>query len=121
LLQGRYQEAITAFNHAGELSPVSALPASGIGQVYLSQGDYDRAITTFLSARVVGEPAMNDFWLSLAYAGRGDKQKALDFLQKAFEANFRDFAAVESSPYFSSLRPDPRFMALVSRYRKQQN
>jgi len=42
-------------------------------------------------------------------------------LQQAFAAKFRDFAALDASPYFSSLRSDPRFIRLVSRYRNQQN
>jgi hypothetical protein len=30
----------------------------------------------------------------------------------------RDFAVLDSSPYFSALRTDPRFQQLVQRYRK---
>jgi tetratricopeptide (TPR) repeat protein len=88
--------------------------------VYLAQGDYDRAIA-ILSAPSVGKSAITKFWLSSAYAARGDRQKALDELQKAFTANFGDFAALDASPCFSSLRSDPRFIQLISRYRKQQN
>jgi hypothetical protein len=31
---------------------------------------------------------------------------------------FHDFAALDASPYFSSLRTDPRFQQLILRYRK---
>jgi hypothetical protein len=62
--------------------------------------------------------AINYFLLSAAYATRGDKEKALATLQKAFEAGFHDFAALDDSSYFSSLRADPRFQQLTQRYRK---
>jgi len=52
------------------------------------------------------------------YAGRDDKEKALAALKEALTAGYRDFAAIDASPYFSSLRADPRFQQLIGRYRK---
>jgi hypothetical protein len=62
--------------------------------------------------------AINRFWLSAAYAAHGDTEKALDTLKKAFTAGFGDFAGLESSPYFSHLRSDPRYQQLVRSYQK---
>ncbi len=118
LLQKRYQEAIAAFEHAKELSPGSSIPDLGLGQVYLAQGDYERAVASFLKIPESRRPANNLFWLSEAHAGRGDREKALADLEKAFAAGYRDFAAIDSSPYFSSLRSDPRFQQLLRRYRR---
>ena len=61
---------------------------------------------------------LNYYWLGAAYAARGDKEKALATMQKAFEMGFNDFAVLDASPYFSSLRTDPRFQQLIQRYRK---
>ena len=88
----------------------------GLGQVYLAQGDYDRAVASLTKSALTA--AINYFYLSAAYAAGGDKEKALATLQKAFEAGFHDFAALDASPYFSSLRTDPRFQQLNQRYRK---
>ena len=115
-LQQRYAEAIAAFEHSRELDPTSFWADLGLGQVYLAQGEYDKAVAT-LSKRI--RPAgINYFWLSAACAAHGDKDKALATLQKAFEAGFHDFAALDASPYFSSLLTDPRFQQLTQRYRK---
>ena len=62
--------------------------------------------------------AINYFFLSEAYAAHGDKEKAFATLQKTFELGFHDFVALDSSPYFASLRTDPRFQQLIARYRK---
>ena len=116
LLQKRYAEAIASFQREKELSPNSTMADLGLGQVYLAQGDYDRAVASLTKSAV--SAAINCFFLSEAYAANGDKEKALATLQKAFEAGFHDFAALDASPYFSSLRTDPRFQQLNQRYRK---
>jgi serine/threonine protein kinase/Flp pilus assembly protein TadD len=114
--QQRYAEAIAAFQHASELDPTSFWADLGLGQVYLAQGDYDKAVTVL--SRRLRPAAISYYWLSAAYAAHGDKEKALATLQKGFELGFHDFAAIDGSPYFSSLRADPRFEQLMQRYRK---
>jgi len=115
-LQQRYAEAIAAFEHARELNPTSSYLDLGLGQVYLAQGDYDKAVAAL--SKNFRPTGIDYFWLATAFAARGDREKALDTLQKAFDAGFHDFAALDASPYFSSLRTDPRFQQLTQRYRK---
>jgi non-specific serine/threonine protein kinase len=117
LLQGRYQEAIAAFEHAKELNPAFSTADFGLAQVYLAQGDYDRALAPLLNHPEKFRGAVYLFVLGSIYAGRGDKEKAFAELQKALEAGYRDFAAIDASPHFASLRSDPRFQQLLRRYR----
>jgi serine/threonine protein kinase/Tfp pilus assembly protein PilF len=114
VLQGRYEEATKAFERAGELGDLQYADF-GQAQIYLAQGNYDAAIARVLKG---GEPkeAVNAYLLSAAYAAKGDKEKALAELQKTFNFGYRDFAAIEKSPYFASLRSDPRFQQLVRQY-----
>jgi serine/threonine protein kinase/Flp pilus assembly protein TadD len=115
MFQQRYAEAIAAFEHS-RTDPADSFPDLGLGQVYLAQGEYDKALAAL--SKGVRPAAINYFWLGAAYAARGDKEKALATLQKAFDMGFHDFAALDASPYFSSLRTDPRFQQLTGRYRK---
>jgi tetratricopeptide (TPR) repeat protein len=114
-LQGRFQEAIAAFQLVRQLSPISPTADLGLAQVYLAQGNSERAVSVLQKQPGT---AIDLFWLSSAYAAHGDKEKALGTLQKACTAGYRDFAAIDASPYFQTLRSDPRFQQLIERYRR---
>jgi hypothetical protein len=58
------------------------------------------------------------YWLGAAYAAKGDRNKALDTMQKAFQSGFTDFGAIDNSPYFASFKSDPRFQHLILEYKK---
>jgi eukaryotic-like serine/threonine-protein kinase len=115
LLQSRFPEAIISLEHSKELNPSSTTADMGLAQVYLAQGDNDRAVHLLLKQ---GSTPIVLFQLSSAFAARNNKEKALDTLQKALAAGYRDFPAIDANPYFSSLRSDPRFQRLIKRYRK---
>jgi serine/threonine protein kinase/Tfp pilus assembly protein PilF len=116
ILQQRYPEAIATFEHELQLNPQGPLATVGLGQAYMAEGDYDKALDALLKS--AKEPAALDcFWLGAAYAAHGDKDKALATLQKALDMGFRDFSTLDTSPYFSSLRQDPRFQQMTKRYR----
>jgi eukaryotic-like serine/threonine-protein kinase len=116
ILQQRYAEAIAVFQHHKELDPKSTFPDLGLGQAYLAQGEYDKALEAM--SKAMRPSGLNYYWLGAVYAARGDKEKALATMQKAFDMGFRDFAVLDTSPYFASLRTDPRFQQLTQRYRK---
>jgi len=116
--QGRLDEARVAFEQAGRVNPASDTPHLGLAQVYLGKKTYDLALAE-LSKTVAGRhTAINLYFTSAAYAGKGDFEKALAVLREAFDKGFRDFAALDTSPDFAALRSNPRFQQLVSQYRK---
>jgi tetratricopeptide (TPR) repeat protein len=119
LLQGRYDEAIAAMEHARKLSPQSSTPDSGLAQVYLAKGDYDRALSYWLRQPADQRGAAVVAYLGSAiYAARGEKEKALAELETALKADYRDFAAIDNNRHFDSLRSDPRFQQLLKKYRQ---
>jgi len=118
-LQGRFDEAIAAMKHAQELSPKSTTWEFGLARVYLAKGDYDQALHHWSQQPAEQiHTAVVAYLGSAIYAARGEKEKALAQLQISLEKGYRDFAAIDASPYFASLRSDPGFQQLLSRYRK---
>jgi hypothetical protein len=51
--------------------------------------------------------------IASVHAGLGDKQIALDWLEKAREERDAALCRLKVDPRFDSLRPDPRFQALL--------
>ncbi|HXZ20163.1 MAG TPA: protein kinase [Candidatus Acidoferrales bacterium] len=119
LLQGRFDEAVAAMEHARKLSPQSSTPDSGLAQVYLAKGDYDRALSYWLRQPNNQRGAAVIAYLGASiYAARGEKEKALAELETALRADYRDFAAIDNNHYFDSLRSNPRFQQLMRKYRQ---
>lgn len=116
MVQGRYDEAIAAFEHARTLAPTSGNPDFGIAQVYLTKKDYAQASSFFKRMpeglrKLPGPRFVNSCILS----GLGEREESLAELQKALELGYRDFAAIEASPELSAIRADRRFATLEHR------
>ena len=116
-MQGRFPEAMAAFDRCDELTGKSDVANLGRAQALGAQKRYAEALLIMLNGRTLY--ASNDrYWLSSFYAGNGEDEKSLAALQKGFELGFRDFPAINADPAFASLRNDPRFRQLLDRYSK---
>jgi tetratricopeptide (TPR) repeat protein len=116
MLQKRFPEAMAAMEDVRRMGPDSALADVGMAQVYLAEGQYDRALPLMLKQP---KAAVVLALLSSIYAAAGENQKALNALQEAFEKGYGDFDAIDANPYYSNLRTDPRFQPLVDKYRQR--
>jgi serine/threonine protein kinase/tetratricopeptide (TPR) repeat protein len=118
LFQGRYQEAAVAFQRAKELGS-SDYENLGMAQLALAQANYDEALKYMSGRTVTQKTTMDQYWLAAIYSAKGDKEKSFAAMQQALQTGFRDFGALDSSPYFANLRSDPRYQKLIQQYRKQ--
>ena len=53
--------------------------------------------------------------IAMAYAGVGDKEQALAWLEKAYAQHSNELTALKVDPIYDSLRGDPRFQDLLRR------
>ena len=67
--------------------------------------------------RQYGDDPMIDYQLAVLTMRRGDPDGAVRKLRDAFQNGFRDFALLEAASDLTALRNDPRYKALVTRYR----
>ena len=85
-------------------------------EVLRNQKDYGEAVRTFLIATEVNPDRAGAFYyLSWAYAAKGDKKKALLSLKAAVEKGFKDRSALAGNTAFDALRNDPAFLRLVEK------
>jgi tetratricopeptide (TPR) repeat protein len=110
-LQKRFDEAMAAFDRCEELNKDSNLANFGRAQALSAQGRYAEALTTMLKRE--SKTALEFYWLSSFYAGKGDKEKALATLQKSLNLGYRDLPGIKENPAFDSLRNDARFKQLL--------
>jgi hypothetical protein len=59
------------------------------------------------------------YFTACIYAQAGDKDKALEYLEKTYQRREHWMAYLQVDPRFDSLRNDPRYDALVKRLRLQ--
>jgi len=54
-------------------------------------------------------------WIALVYTGLGDKDKAFEWLENAYNERNHWLIWIKVEPRFDSLRSDPRFTDLLRR------
>ena len=114
LQKGQTQEAIAEFRSASTLSD-TAWFAGALGFAYARAGEAPEArrLLAELKKRT-SQRYVPPFDLALIYTGLGEKDEALNHLQKASEERDWRMTGVNVDPMFESLRSDPRFQALLT-------
>ena len=114
LALGRAKEGLAALTRSLELSPGSTLFLAQLGQAYGMTGDAARAreILSQLQA-LAATQYVASYHLAHVHAGLGDRDAALDCLERAFEERAGAVYGIKGSYLFTSLHDHPRFKALL--------
>ncbi len=114
---GQELDAVSEYQRAVELSHGDTDTIAGLAHAYIAMGNRAKAeeiLRNFL--RQSKKNYVSPYMIATICAGLGDKEKAFDFLEKAYQERSPDI------PYFlkadlrlDTLRSDPRFQDLVRR------
>ncbi|HEY7482685.1 MAG TPA: protein kinase [Gemmatimonadales bacterium] len=111
--QGRVGDAI------GMLEPIvgsSLNRKSSLGHAYAVAGRSDRARTVLADLRAADRSGyVPAYWFALVYAGLGERDQALRYLERAFEERSTILAYLHIDPRLAPLRGEPRFVSLARR------
>jgi DNA-binding winged helix-turn-helix (wHTH) protein/TolB-like protein/Flp pilus assembly protein TadD len=116
LAKGMYDEAIAQMQKvlADENPPVSWNRHPMLAYTYAMAGKRGEAL------RILGEQKelakqryISPFNFAIIYLGLGDKDRALEYLEKAYEEHPHTMVHLKTQPMFDSLRSDPRFTELL--------
>lgn len=110
---GRYDLALAEFAKAPQVSPGSY---ADVGDAYALSGR--RAEAEAELARVLklsSERYVSAYDIASIYAGLGDADNALRWLDRALEQRAATLGFVAQNPIYDSLHADPRFVAIVER------
>jgi Flp pilus assembly protein TadD len=110
----RHDEAIAEFRRAIELSGGNTTFESNLANAYAVSGRKEEAmkIVKDLESRQSQDSSTNAS-IALIYVGLGDNDRAMIWLNKAYQARFNP--SILRRPVFDPLRADARFQDLVHR------
>jgi TolB-like protein/DNA-binding winged helix-turn-helix (wHTH) protein len=111
-----YEMAISELEQAVSLSGGDPCYKGSLGHVYAISGNTDQArnILRDLQGRT-GQHYVPAFAIALIYAGLGDNDHAIIWLQKAYEDRSTSMVFLKLDPELSTLHSDPRFEELSRR------
>jgi DNA-binding winged helix-turn-helix (wHTH) protein/TolB-like protein/Flp pilus assembly protein TadD len=111
-----YDMAVAELEQAASLSGGESCYRGSLGHVYAISGKTEQArqVLQDLEARR-GQNYVPSYAIALVYAGLGDNDNAISWLQKAYEDRSTGMAFLRTDPELDSLHSDPRFEELARR------
>lgn len=116
IFSGEEAAGIASLERAVALSPGATLFLSQLGQACALAGEVKRArqILDEMRDRSTRE-FISPYHFAYVYAGLGEADAAIDFLERAFERRSGAIYGIKGSFLFSNLRDHPRFESLLRR------
>lgn len=108
----KFRDAVASFTNASSLLKAHTLLAGCLGYCYARLGDRDEALRQLLSVERAGGDRLS---AAAIYAGLGDSQRALDYLEEAVTGGSMQAALRTLNPEFDGLRGEARFSELMER------
>jgi TolB-like protein/DNA-binding winged helix-turn-helix (wHTH) protein/Flp pilus assembly protein TadD len=112
----KYEEAISEFQKGVKLSSGMTFALAALGHAYAIAGKKQETQETLVKLKDLGEHGyVSAFDMGVIYAGTGDKEKAFEWLEKAFQERSLFLIYSRWEPRLDPLRSDPRFSSLLRR------
>ena len=113
---GRWVEASTAYETITEKLPENAMAWFNLGYSLHAQGRLDEALVAHKKAAEMPGPAQTlaIYNTACAYALKGQKDKAFEWLKKTAEAGYKNTAQLDGDSDLDSLRDDPRYAEIIA-------
>jgi Flp pilus assembly protein TadD len=113
ILSGRPADAVPELKQAVALSG-SPRATAELGLAYALAGNRTEALKLLRQLKEQSKQRhVSPFNLALIYGGLGDKGRAMECLEKAYAERSPSLNLLKVSPAFTSLREDPRFVAMI--------
>src|SRR5215813_11682874 len=111
----QWDEAVTLWDQVVRANPVQVSYWLSLAGAAYQAKNYRKAIPAYEKVIELrgGLPANAAYNIACCYALMGEKEQALQWLQKAFDMGFRNVANAQTDPNLQSLRDDARYRKLV--------
>ena len=111
---GKYSEGLAALERSVALSPESTMFLGQLGQAYAIAGKVGEAREVLQRLHeLAGQRYVPPYHFAYVHAGLGEEDKAIDWLERAYQERAGAVWGIRGSFLFTSLRSHPRFTALL--------
>ena len=113
---GRYEDAISSYEHGYELSGRSGELSTFIAYIYALSGKRSEARKRLNNIiEYAKQNFVSPIGLASVYVGLGEKEEAFSWLEKGYSEKDAQLSYLKVNPVFDPLRSEPRFMALLKK------
>jgi tetratricopeptide (TPR) repeat protein len=108
--KGDLSNALAELQKAYQLDASNGLILAALGHTYATAGrraDAEKMIAQL--EEISKQRFVSPYFIGAVYAGLGEKDRAFEFLEKAYEIRADSLVFLNVDPLFDNLRPDPRF------------
>jgi TolB-like protein/DNA-binding winged helix-turn-helix (wHTH) protein len=109
--KGMYKEAIADFLQM----PDGPVKFAHLGNAYARAGQKTEAHKLLQKLIVLSRQKLGTWELALIYAGLGEKDRAFEWLERAYKVHDKGMCFLKVDPPLDPLRSDPRFQDLLRR------
>ena len=115
-LKGQYSEGIAELEKANELEGRPTVTVGSLGYARARSGDRPgaQAILAELLERSKTRHVPG-YWIAVVHAGLGDRNRAFEWLERAYQEREGILIPLNVDPFFDGLRDDPRFASIIRR------
>lgn len=114
LKKGHFEEGIERLEHVTKITKRKTNPLGFLGYAYGSAGkisDAQKILNELLNRSQTAYVSPNS--IAMVYIGMGNKNKALDWLEKAYEQKDTALYQIKTWSFWNSLHSDPRWSVLM--------
>jgi DNA-binding winged helix-turn-helix (wHTH) protein/TolB-like protein/Tfp pilus assembly protein PilF len=115
ILKQQWNEALAAAQRAREITGGNAEAVATAGYIFGRTGREEEAREMLAELESPRDRFVSAYTVAQIYLGLGDRAKALDHLEKAFEQKEALIVFLKVEPKWDALRSEPRFVDLLDR------
>jgi Flp pilus assembly protein TadD len=118
VLKKMFEEAEVEFQRSIDRSYGNPEYVAALGYAYAEAGKGDKAENSLEQLNVLSkETIVSALDLAMIYAALGEREQALDYIEKGIEQEEENVGRINVNPAFDPLRSEPRFTEIVKRIR----
>ena len=110
-----YREAVDQLKQGLVLNENDPSIRGALGYAYVQLGNRDQALSILSELKKRDESVDEASSIASIYMALGDKEQALEWLEKAYQRRSPDLVFLKMGWVFDPLRSDPRFESLLRR------